>query len=272
MLPDTALQSSLAEVGWARIESAVPRPLCEQLVDAMQTEMDLPVRDPLRWDAYGGEGDDLIPIWGHQAQWDVRQLPALHRIWAAAWGTDRLIVSLDSCRFTPPWRPGHAEPLPLHWDHAPRDATKRMIQGVIALTDTTAAQGGFRCAPSLFRASETWPTVPDTDADGDEHWRTHSNGHDIVHVPALTGDLILWDSRLPHANSQNLSNQPRLAFYVMMFPAGDAALRAANVECWESGRCVPWWRDRLGYDRIEPWPSAQLTELGRRLLGLDAWL
>jgi hypothetical protein len=92
----------LHRFGWMRIESAVPVRLCERLVDVLETEMHVPVHDQSRWH----EPRDLIPIWGNQAQWDIRQHPDLNRIWTALWKTDRLAVSLDSCRFTPPWRPG----------------------------------------------------------------------------------------------------------------------------------------------------------------------
>jgi hypothetical protein len=40
----------------------------------------------------------LMPIWGDQAVWDVRQYPNLQRIWAELW--EHLCVSLASCRFT----------------------------------------------------------------------------------------------------------------------------------------------------------------------------
>jgi hypothetical protein len=90
-------------------------------------------------------------------------------------------------------------------------------------------------------------------------------------VSADAGDLIVWDFRLPHSNSRNLSTRPRLAFYIMMAPARDDPTRAEGVKSWRTGRCVSWWRDRPGYDRIEPWPPAALTPLGRRLLGVDDW-
>ena len=96
-------------------------------------------------------------------------------------------------------------------------------------------------------------------------------GREIVNVAVQAGDLIVWDSRLPHSNSKNISSAPRIAFYVTMGPM-DEALRQANVESWRTGRCVPWWRNRRGYDRPEPWAPAILTQLGRRLLGLDDWL
>jgi hypothetical protein len=56
-----------------------------------------------------------------------------------------------------------------------------------------------------------------------------------------------------------------------MMGSADAHARAAAIESWQSGRCVPWWRSRPGYDRVEEWPPARLTALGRRLLGLDDW-
>ena len=96
-------------------------------------------------------------------------------------------------------------------------------------------------------------------------------GREIVHAPAAAGDLIVWNSRLPHGNSKNVSTVPRLAFYVSMNRVGDAAFCQASIDSWRTGRCVPWWRARHGYDRVEPWPPAQLTAPGRRLLGLDSW-
>ena len=263
--------SHLNAFGWVRIAAAVPVHYCERLVDALVRDIGVPVDEPPRWNAYGGEMRDLMPIWGHQTQWDIRQHPDLHRIWAALWGTERLCVSLDSCRFTPPWKPGHAEPHDIHWDHDPWDAGKRMFQGVLALTDTAVDQGGFRCVPSLFHDRNAWPRRPSVDAEGYESWLADIDGREIVHVPARAGDLIVWDSRLAHGNSKNMSTKPRIAFYVMMGPAEEASRQIA-VDSWRTGRCVPWWRDRPGYDRSEPWPPATLTPLGRRLLGLDPWL
>ncbi|MGH7005784.1 MAG: phytanoyl-CoA dioxygenase family protein, partial [Alphaproteobacteria bacterium] len=256
--------------GWMRVRGAVPAELCHRLVAAIESE-GVPVHDPARSDAYGGWLRDLVPLWGHQAQWDIRQFPGLHRIWAALWGTEALYATLDSCRFTPPWRPGFAEPLGLHWDQDPNVPAIRLFQGVVALTDTAADQGGFRCVPSLFREPGAWPSRPTVGADGGENWLADTAGREIVHVSAQAGDVIVWDSRLPHGNSRNESDRPRLAFYLHMFPATDAAHRAVAIESWRSGRCVPEWRRRFGYDRIEPWPPARLTPLGRKLIGLDPW-
>lgn len=207
------MAEEVARQGWARVEVAVPAALCARLAQVVETE----VRRTDGGGAVFGEAcSDLVPIWGHQAQWDIRQWPTLHAVWSELWGTTRLFVSLDSCRFTPPWRPGQAEPLPLHWDHDPRAQDRRMFQGCIALTDTDADQGGFRCAPGLHRAPMRWPTSAQIDAEGDESWLCEADPAEIIHVPARAGDLIVWDSRLPHANSRNRAKRPRLVFYVQM--------------------------------------------------------
>jgi hypothetical protein len=99
--------------GWARMEGAVPRALCDAAVTALERERGVPIQDPARWPEHLGPMRDLVPIWGHQALWDIRQLPRLHAIWSALWGTEALLVSLHSCRFTPPWPPDAAvEPWP----------------------------------------------------------------------------------------------------------------------------------------------------------------
>jgi len=51
----------------------------------------------------------------------------------------------------------------------------------------------------------------------------------------------------------------------------EAMRRELGVASWRSGRAPAGMRPRPGYDRIEPWPPADLTLLGRRLLGLDNW-
>jgi hypothetical protein len=261
----------LSKQGWTSVQNAVPVELCHRLVEVLESELDVPINLPSRWDECGGDGKDLLPIWGHQAQWNIRQYPQMHRIWAELYGTERLWVSLDSCRFTPPWRAGYAEPYGVHWDHNPWDESIGFLQGVLALTDTAADQGGFRCVPSLWKDRSAWPSKPIIDPNGEEDWLATTNGREIVYVEARAGDLIVWDSRLPHGNSKNLSARPRLAFYVSMGPANNETLRQANIESWRSGRCVPWWRNRPGFDRTEPWPPADLTETGRKLLGLDNW-
>jgi hypothetical protein len=91
-----------------------------------------------------------------------------------------------------------------------------------------------------------------------------------VNVPVRRGDVIIWESRLPHANSRNLSAYPRLAFYVSLYPAA-AEERQVTAECTLSGFCHPAWRGWPGHDHREEWAPPRLGELGRKIAGLADW-
>ena len=131
-----------------------------------------------------------------------------------------------------------------------------------------------------FGIAERKGTVYFSDGQNGKVWRIVASGNAEVFAEGLdtpsgvaltkAGDLIVWDSRLPHGNSKNLSHRPRIAFYLQMFPTY-AAYPGIATESWRTGRCIPNWRTRPGYDRVEPWPPAKLSPLGRRLIGLDPW-
>jgi hypothetical protein len=71
---------------------------------------------------------------------------------------------------SPPWIPGFADPLGIHWDYDPWNAEMRMFQGVVALTDIAANQGGFRCVPSLYQGRNTWLRAPKVDHQSAKNW------------------------------------------------------------------------------------------------------
>ena len=142
----------LEKFRWVRISGALPVDLCSQLIGVLKRDLGVPVDNPERWAEYGQF--DGVPLWGHQAQWDIRQHPNLHAIWSRLYGTEKLHVTLDSCRFTPPAHSGYAEPYGIHWDHNPWDISKQAFQGVLALTDTAPNQGGGLPLP-FHRSSMT---------------------------------------------------------------------------------------------------------------------
>lgn len=265
-------RSDFLEHGWLRITGLVPKELCDSLVSTLQRDLKIPVRNRDHWAEYGGPSRDRVPMWGHQSQWDIRQHPQFYAAWTELWQEKSLLVTLDSCRFTPPWRPGFAEPDPIHLDTDPWNDRAQTLQGVIAITQTSADQGGFCCVPSLYRNPSRRPKTKTKVASGAEYWLPDISGHEVTHVAAGAGDLIVWSSRLPHSNSKNLSTEPRIAFYAATILADrNQHLRPVLTESWRTGECVSWWRNRPGFDKPEKWPPAKLTPLGRRLVGLDEW-
>ena len=84
---------------------------------------------------------------------------------------------------------------------------------------------------------------------------------------------------LAHGNGHNTSDKPRLTQYITMQPAEeyDEELRQLRIESWRgrrpaksSGRGVGWPRDPRGREHRTQSPAV-LTDLGRKLLGLDVW-
>jgi Phytanoyl-CoA dioxygenase (PhyH) len=257
---------ALAREGFVVVRDAVPPDLIDALLSVICQEFEIDLHDEKSW--YGPPA--RLPLWGHQAQWDARQHPDLHEVFAAAYDNERLWVSLDFPLYKPPHRPDDSadggEALPIHWDVDPRD--RHLLQGMLYLVDSPEKRGAFRCVPALFQDRAAWF---ERHADADlSHIDVEDN--DIVSVACQAGDLLLWDSRLPHGNGRNRDSSPRITQAVTMQPPGFWGESAEDrIVLWQTGRPNPHYADEPGFDRVEPWPPATLTPLGRRLLGLDEW-
>lgn len=257
----------LRHEGYTVIQQVVPPENVAAVLDVVRELEDFDVADPATW--YGR--DPTVPVWGHQALWDNRQHPAVHAAFAHAYGTERLWVSMDRVAIKPPVPPGEragGDARPMHWDLDPRDPPGRLFEGVLYLTDTAIEQSGFCCVPELFRDRVGWlqrhPGADTHDID--------TEGAPIVIVAGRAGDLVIYDAMLPHGSGRNTAGSPLLAQYIAMHTPGfwgDTAQE--RIALWREGQVKPEWRDPPGDDRVAPWPPAQLTPLGRRLLGLDPW-
>lgn len=262
-----AVRAGLINDGYVVFRNVVPVALCEAVLNAIETDLGIWVDDPPSWDRVSSEIEE-VPMRGHQSQWDIRQLPDLHAIWSTVWGTERLWVDRNACRYTPPWREGRAEPLPLHWDVDPRGLGVLWYPGIVALTDASPGAGGFCCAPSLMHNRDRWPTLWMTSRYGVEYRPAEIADHETIEVPLGVGDLLVFDSHLPHGTVRNLAASPRVAFFLSMFPEGSPAEAEANIADHLAGIASPWWRWKPGHDRVEPGPPATLTDLGKRLMGM----
>jgi ectoine hydroxylase-related dioxygenase (phytanoyl-CoA dioxygenase family) len=232
----------------------------------------------------------MIEMYQHQALWDNRQHPRVHQAFAELLGTEKLWVSFDRVGLKPPAHPDHPEYVHkgfIHWDtdtsklSYPLNTQHLDVQGVLCLTDTSADMGGFQCIPGFHNDLEEWIKTqpPDRKPHAPDLKRLPA-GRSVQPVPARAGDLIIWNRLLAHGNGHNTSNKPRLAQYLTMFPAGSSQTvfgreseREERIRQWRE-RCSPqasWapgdprrWEQNHG-------TTAELTPLGRRLLGLDLW-
>lgn len=261
--------------GYVVARQVVPEDKCRAVIDLIFDFLGMDPNDPDDWYRPPLKPGGMTEIYQHQALWDCRQEPAVHAAFAELWGTERLWCSIDRVNFKPPRHAAHPEYDHhgfIHWDW---DSTQRPIpfrlQGVLCLTDTGPEQGGFQCVPGIHRRLDEWAATQPPD----RHPRQPDlAGLEVVPVPAEAGDLIIWHVATAHGNGHNVSDRPRLAQFISMYPARDhEEQRQKRIRDWREREppgppTFPGDPRRIEQTRYQ---TAELTELGRRLLGLEAW-
>ena len=266
------------ENGYVVIHNAVPQENLDALIEALWEFLGLDRNNPEDWYRPPLPTNGMVEIYQHQALWDNRQYPRLHQIFSEILGSEQLMVSIDRANLKPPQRADHPEYDFKGFTHWDTDTVKkplekgRYVQGVLYLSDTDADQGGFQCVPELYRQMEAWvrtqpadrnPRIPDL------------NGFTVEPIPGKAGDLLIWDVLLAHGNGHNVSDKPRLAQYISMFRTERATPESLEhrIRCWRE-HCPPGNKTFPGDPRkIEEQygKTAELTPLGRKLLGVDPW-
>ena len=214
---DAAQQQSWQEQGYLVVPDVVPTPLLEAVIETIEAFLGKDLSDPDDWYREPMYSGGIINMNHHQSMWETRQYPRVHAVFSEIWGTEKLSVSQDRTNMNPPTGPLWDNQGTIHWD---MDSTEQplpmRVQGVLCLTDTNADQGGFQCVPRFHRQLEAWAATQPEDRPPS---RPDTTGMDIVDVPAAAGDLIIWNSALPHGNSCNRTDRPRLCQYITMSPA-----------------------------------------------------
>jgi len=261
--------------GYVVIHDAVPAAQCRAVIAAGFAFLEMDPANPDDWYREPLTPGGMIEMYQHQALWDNRQAPRIHELFTDLWGNPALWVSIDRANIKLPVRPDKPG-----WDHAGflhLDASTATLpipfglQGVLYLADTAADQGGFRCLPGWHRRTADWirlAALPPAERERE------LAALPVTSIPGRAGDFLAWNNSLPHGNGQNRSALPRFAQYISMRPAaGHPAAREDRVRRWRE-RLAPQGSWVLGDPRR--WEetkgtTAELTPLGRKVLGLDSW-
>ncbi len=265
--------------GYVIARNVVPPANLDAVIATIWEFLGMDPHNPDDWYRPPHNPGGMIELYQHQALWDNRQHPRVHQAFAEIFNTHKLWVSEDRVSMKPPSNPKYPAYDHKGFTHWDIDTSKLPlpfgVQGVLCLTNTTKDMGGFQCIPGFHRQLEAWIKTQPADRNP---WAPNlaalPDGLRVVPIPANAGDLIIWNSLLAHGNGHNVSNRPRLAQYITMSPAGD--------EADEAEPRIARWRNRQRPDgnwapgdprRLEELhgKTAELTELGRKLLGLDAW-
>ena len=267
-----AARTQLLEQGFLLVEDVVPRALCEAVVEATARFRGIAPDDPDTWYRNCRPGHGIVPLHHGQALWDVRQWPGVHAVFRELHEDDALWVSMDrvSCKVPAAGWDGGRRVSPLHWDADPRRPRRAEFQGLVYLRDTADDQGAFCCAPEVYANLSEW-----VDGRSVAQARALVNAGDtpIRRIGGPAGSMVIWHRQMPHSSARNDGALPRWVQYVTMDRAGSEAERRERVRLFEERRPPEWAvRQRVPGQRIpEPGPPADLTALGRRLVGLDPW-
>ena len=268
--------------GYVIVERAVPQANIDRLVDLLWEFQEMDRRDPATWsrpqlrDHAMKELNNagMVEIYNHQYLWDNRQSPRIYDAFVDIWDTEALWVTIDRANHNPPNRGGRGFDGFIHWDaDTSLDPLPINVQGVLSLVDTEPEMGGFQCVPGLFAVLEEWRRAQPADRNP---WTPDVTGFEVVNVSLRAGDLLIWNSLLPHGIRPNRSaDRVRMAQYISMTPASEsnATLRDWRIRSWRDreppqGYAFPgdpreWEKTRYG--------RAALTALGEKLLGLRRW-
>lgn len=267
--------------GYIVIKQAVPKENAERLAKLLWEFEEKDPNDPSTWYAPPRAemqmkelvGSGMVELYNHQYEWDNRQYPRVYDAFVDIWGTEKLWVTIDRANLNFPLRPQDTFKGFIHWDYDP-ETRPQNVQGVLALADQTDENmGGFQCIPELYRTYDTWKLTQPADRD---RFKPDVTGFETVKVKMDAGDLLIFNSTQPHGIRPNRSgNKVRIAQYISMMPAQEdnEALRQWRITSWRDrvapeGYAFPG--DPRGWEK-ERYQTAQLSPLGRKLLGLDSW-
>lgn len=294
-------QSFFDENGYLVIRNAVPKEQCDAVIDAIWDFLGMDRNNPEDWYHLPLKPGGMVEMYQHQAMWNTRQSPLLYQVFSELHGTEKLWVSIDRVNFKPPRHPDHPDYDHkgfVHWDadttqpHLGRDGKLVLhkdfyeknpgsdvkprsfwMQGVLYLADTAENQGGFQCIPGFHRNLDEWIKTQPADRNSRAPDMTNLKS---VPIPGKAGDFLIWNSLLAHGNGHNVSDKPRFSQFFSMFPAhlrDNEEARQHRIRCWQE-HSPPGDKTFPGDPRrIEEttFPTAELTPLGRKLLGVDAW-
>ena len=263
-----AMKTALADGGYVVVDGVVPNALCEAVIEAVASFLDVDPGDTSTWGVAHGHG--IVPLHHHPALWEVRQHPAVHAIFAELYGAPALWSSVDRASFKPPAGDESVRVSKLHWDADPRQPKHSAgYQGLVYLTDTDADQGAFCCAPEIYRDLPDW-LATHRDTINEALGEATPNA---TRVGGKAGSLLIWSRLMPHSSARNDGTRPRWVQYVTMSPASGEAARLKLAAAFRDKRAPAWaLRQKVkGQLDPEPGPLAELTSLGRRLAGLEAW-
>ncbi len=268
--------------GFVVVKKAVSGEACQKLETALWEFDEKDPNDPSTWYApqrrphVRAELNNvgMTEIYHHQLMWDNRQSQRVYDAFVDIWDQEELWVAIDRANINPPKKVKANPDGFVHWDV---DTTARPppigVQGILSVKEQDIETGGFQAVPYLFEFFDDWVKTQPSDRNP---LLPDMTGLSRENITLEAGDLLIFNSLLPHGVRPNHSEgRVRMAQYLSMFPAEleNETERAERIRLWqniEAPNRPDFPGDPRGWEKQHYGP-ADLTQLGRKLLGLDLW-
>jgi ectoine hydroxylase-related dioxygenase (phytanoyl-CoA dioxygenase family) len=142
----------------------------------------------------------------------------------------------------------------------------------LALTDARDSDGGFLTIPGFSNYLQEWALhrAKSTTAKMFQHSMNVPEDDPMVNqtrtVPVRAGSVIIFDSRQPHSNFPNCSDQFRMVQYIKAFTAREGPEYTDFVNARKDVMM-----SKLKPHLEDPDNPLLLSDLGKRVLGLESW-
>ena len=244
--------------GYIVVKNAIPTCLAHDLAETMlayQKESNKYLQET--HDEYAG---GIVRMVHHPLQWKLRESPIIYLAFCQLLNDSKLWVTFDRGKIVPPASfKGDLQKGFIHWDiNTNFLPTPIPLQGLVTLTDASADQGGFQCVPGFHREFSDWKKKQPLNRDP---FHPSLKGLKVVPIEMKAGDLVIWNSLLPHGNGPNHSDTPRIAQIVRMFPNKlyEKKTLHQRLEMWENK--LPYNNSGLN---LLNWDEPKLSPLGER--------
>jgi ectoine hydroxylase-related dioxygenase (phytanoyl-CoA dioxygenase family) len=270
--------------GYVVIKKAIAAEQVKATTDFLWEFQDWDPKDPSTWNQIERRGHEMkelngsgmVETYQHQTLWNNRQTQRVYDAFVDIWDREDLWVSIDRANLNTPNRGARQFTGFIHWDaDTTLDPLPVNVQGVLALSDTNPESGGFQCIPELFKNFTEWRKTAPAERNP---WRPNVDDlpWPVEFIPMQAGDFLIFNSLLAHGIRPNSSDYlVRMAQYIAYTPANgnDAALREARIKSWrerEAPQGYAFPGDPRAWEKLK-YPTATLTPLGERILGLSDW-
>lgn len=291
------------EQGYLVIPAVISKEDCQRTRDEVwtyvQETFQIDPEKPETWETDRLHKQGFLDVFALDSMWKNRENEALYQVFAELLEESRLWVSNDRVCWKRPafytdkngvrvnkfnkWqrKSPHVHTDCNYWN----PPHQLELQGLVALCDTPEERGGFACIPGFHKWYSKWAEEnEDKRAPGHKRFVTFKDKElirdSLVNVVMNEGDLLVFNSLLPHTTMPNRSDQWRMCQYITYFRAEKSyqSRREMVLKTHQTGlppgeypNGSQAFRNRVNSEGQGHYQPYALSSLGKKLVGALDW-